>query len=111
MKSEPRTNDIDGVWEISDAELLLLQFRTLAEDHPRQQRLSEIYAKGQPSLEFILRERRRQWTMLMFQYAALPDEERDKFCDGLAEWWRLVRANEDRAIAHLKEHRRRGTVQ
>jgi hypothetical protein len=108
MKSEPRqTNGNDGVWEISDAELMLLQFRTLAEDHPRQQRLAEIYAKAEPSLEFVLRERRRQYALLMFQYAALPDEEKDAFCDGLVDWWRLVRENEDRAEAEIAEHRRR----
>ena len=71
----------------------------------RQRQIAATFAKGTPSLEWLVR--RRQFTSLWLQYACLPDAEKDAFCDGLVEWWKLVCANEQRAAEHIAQHKAR----
>jgi hypothetical protein len=73
----------------------------MTKDSPMANLVSMAYAK------WLVANRRRQFELASLMYAMLPAEEKDKFIDGLKDWWRLWRANEKRAEQHLAEHRRR----
>jgi hypothetical protein len=87
-------------------ERMIAQLKIISQDMPRQ-RAYAATLDGSPSLEWLVAYRRRQFTSLWLQYATLPDEEKDAFCDGLVEWWKLVVANEERAADHIAQHKAR----
>jgi hypothetical protein len=90
-----------------DVERMIARLKVISEDLPRQQEIAATFANGTPSLEWLVAYRRRQFSLLWLEYACLPDEEKDAFCDGLVEWWKLVVANEARAAEHLAQHQAR----
>jgi hypothetical protein len=91
-----------------EVERMIAQMKVILQDFPRQQEIAATFARGRPSLEWLVAYRRRQFTSLWLQYATLPtDEEKDAFCDSLVGWWKLVVENEKRAALHLAEHKRR----
>ena len=88
-------------------ERMIVQMKIVLQDMPRQQEIAATFADGTPSLEWLVAYRRRQFTSLWLQYAMLPDAEKDAFCDGLVEWWKLVVENERRAAEHIAQHKAR----
>lgn len=86
---------------------MIAKLKIIEQDFPRQREIAATFAKGTPSLEWLVQYRRRQFTSLWLQYACLPDEEKDAFCDELVEWWKLVCANEQRAAEHIAQHKAR----
>ena len=93
-----------------DVNRMIARLKVISEDLPRQQEIAATFSNGTPSLEWLVQYRRRQFSLLWLEYACLPtDAEKDAFCDGLVEWWKLVCANEARAAEHLAQHRRRAT--
>jgi hypothetical protein len=93
-----------------EVESMLVQMKIAYEDMPHQRSVAATFAAGNPSVEWVLAERRRQFASLALQFAMLrTDEEKDRFCDGMVEWWKLRRANEDRAEQHLAQHKRRAS--
>jgi hypothetical protein len=89
-----------------DVENMLIRAKIVYEEFPRQQEIA-ARLKSNPSLDWLVDERRRTFASLALQYAMLRDDERDEFIDGLRDWWKEFRANEDRAEATLAAHRRR----
>jgi hypothetical protein len=85
---------------------MIAQLKVILQDMPRQRQIAAALS-GSPSLEYLVQYRRRQFTSLWLQYACLPDAEKDAFCDGLVEWWKLVCANEQRAAEHIAQHKAR----
>jgi hypothetical protein len=92
-----------------DVELMLIQYKIAVTEMPRQRAISKMLDSN-PSLEWLVAERRRQFASVALQYAILPDDQRDEFVDGLLEWWKLWRSNENRAEAEIAEHKRRGSA-
>jgi hypothetical protein len=92
-----------------EVELMLIQYKIAVTEMPRQRAISAIL-DAKPSLEWLVAERRRQFATVALQYSLLQDEQRDEFCNGLLDWWRLWRRNEDLAKAEIAEHKRRGTA-
>ena len=88
-------------------ERMIARLNVIMQDLPRQQEIAATFARGTPSLEWLVAYRRRQFTSLWLQYAMLPDAEKDAFCDGLVEWWKLWCENERRAAEHLAQHKAR----
>jgi hypothetical protein len=104
-------NNDDLIRDISvdfppEVDRMIAQLKVIAQDFPRQREIAAAL-DGSPSLEYLVQYRRRQFTSLWLQYACLPDEEKDVFCDGLVEWWKLVCANEQRAAEHIAQHKAR----
>jgi hypothetical protein len=104
-------NNDDLIRDISvdfppEVDRMIAQLKVIAQDFPRQREIAAAL-DGSPSLEYLVQYRRRQFTSLWLQYACLPDEEKDAFCDGLVEWWKLVCANEQRAAEHIAQHKAR----
>jgi hypothetical protein len=90
-----------------EVEHMLIQMKIAYEDMPYQRHV-EFMLANDPSIEWVLAERRRQFASLAIQFAMLrTEEEKDRFVDGMVEWWKLRRANEDRAEQHLAEHKAR----
>jgi hypothetical protein len=106
-------NNDDLIRDISvefppEVDRMIARLKVIAQDMPRQREIAATFAKGTPSLEWLVQYRRRQFTSLWLEYACLPtDAEKDAFCDGLVEWWRLVVANEQRAAEHIAQHKAR----
>jgi hypothetical protein len=90
------------------AELMLTQYKIAVEDMPRQRAVAAALADN-PSMDFLLRYRRQQFASLALHFAMLPSDQKDEFATGLIEWWKLVRANEDRAEATLAAHKKRAS--
>jgi hypothetical protein len=89
-------------------EHMIARLKVISEDLPRQKEIAATFARGTPSLEWLVQYRRRQFTSLWLEYACLAtDAEKDAFCDGLVEWWKLVCANEQRAAEHIAQHKAR----
>jgi predicted deacylase len=88
-------------------EAMMTLYRTTVHDHPRQCQMAATFAAGNPSLEWVLAQRRRTFQLLALQYACLTEDMKDEFCDEIVGWWKEVRANEDRAEATIVEYRRR----
>ena len=89
-------------------EHMIARLKVIDEDLPRQKEIAATFATATPSLEWLVQYRRRQFSLLWLEYACLPtDAEKDAFCDGLVEWWKLVVANEARAAEHIAQHKAR----
>jgi hypothetical protein len=86
---------------------MIAMVKIIDEATPEQQQISAMLSCN-PSLEWLVINRRRQFEFLALLYAMAPADEKDKFIERHKGWWRLWKANEDRAEAHLAEHRRRG---
>jgi hypothetical protein len=123
--TDPRRRNghtLPNIWDtiIADRDLLLsddwppevdrmiIQYKIAVEDMPRQRAVAAVLADN-PSMDFLLRYRRQQFASLALRYHMLPTDQKDEFANGLIDWWRLVRANEDRAEKHLAEHKRRAS--
>jgi hypothetical protein len=91
-----------------DVDRMIIQYKIAVEDMPRQRAVAAVLDDN-PSMDFLLRYRRQQFASLALQYCMLPSDQKDEFANSLVEWWRLVRANEDRAALHLAEHKRRAS--
>jgi hypothetical protein len=87
-------------------ERMLTLYKIAMEDMPHQRSVAATLKTG-PSLEWLAAERRRQFQLLWLEYATLPDDQKDAFGDGLAEWWSAWCANEQRAAEHIAQHKAR----
>lgn len=88
-------------------ERMIARLNVILQDQPRQQEIAATFARGTPSLEWLVHYRRRQFSLLWLEYATLPtDEEKDAFCDGLVGWWSAWCENEARAAEHIARARR-----